>query len=219
MIKLRTKNNLINNHGSTLIEMIVSFALLAIFLVSAATVIASVTTMYYEVKGENYSKQVSDIVLNKIEAEIDGSVFVAGEDETNLRIQKADDSEMGKTDTGENINKGASVLLTDKTGTKVKIYRDPTDKDVVIHYFPIGTQKETDWRFDQSVYNHFTVEELTFMKASEVSSYSELSNYGIDSVPDYGPDVIAVFLKIHSGRYGDYYAYRFVNMCNYSETP
>ena len=218
-IKLKRKNNLIGNQGITLIEMIVSFALLAIFLASAAMIIATITTMYYDVKGENYARQVSDIVLNKIESEIDGAKYISGEDEINLRIQTA-----GNEDTDENLNSGAAVLLTDKTGTNVKIYNDTTKKDIVIHYFPIGKQNETDWRFDESVYNHFTVEDLKFVKGSNLSEFlnnnSDYStDYGLTNPGTYGDDVIVVFLKINSGRYGDYYAYRFVKMYNYTATP
>ena len=58
------------NKGTTLIEMIVAFALLGIFLSVATAVIVRIANLYYDIKGETYAEQVSDILLEKISSEI-----------------------------------------------------------------------------------------------------------------------------------------------------
>ena len=63
------------NKGTTLVEMIVSFTLLAIFVSASVIVIANVTTLYYRVRGENYARQIGDIVTNKIASEVSGAEY------------------------------------------------------------------------------------------------------------------------------------------------
>ena len=208
----KRNNNCINNRGMTLVEMIVSFALLAIFLASAAAIIGTITSMYFEIKGENYSRQVSDIILEKIESEIDGAKFESGGTINEPKIQK---SITGNDEVG--VDEGPAIVLTDKTDTKLKMYSD--NGELVIHYYPIGdSYGSTDWKFDKSVYNHFTIDELIFVKGDKLgSSGVDCSEFGLDNPGTYGPDIMVVFLKIHSARYGDYYSYRFVKMYNYTE--
>ena len=208
--KLKRKYNCIDNKGMTLVEMIVSFALLAIFLMSAAVIIGNVSSMYFDIKGESYSRQVTDIILEKVETEIDGSKYNAMKVKENLRIQ-----ELNGTDVGATVDVGDAVVLSDKTDTKVKVYAE--NGELVVHYFKIGDSfNETDWKFDKSVYNNFKIEHLYFVKGSQLHKFTEASDYGLTNPGTYGDDVVVVFLKIHSGRYGDYYAYRFVKMYNYT---
>ena len=67
------------NAGTTLIEMVISFALLGLFVACATVVITYVTNLYYHVRGESYARQVGDIVVNKIQSEIAGATYNAGD--------------------------------------------------------------------------------------------------------------------------------------------
>lgn len=197
------------NKGMTLIEMIVTFALLAIFLVSAATIIGTVSVMYYDIKAENYSKQVTDIVLDKIESEVDGARYNSETVTENLRIEAA-----GSEETNENLDHGPAVVLYDKSNTKVKIYKDD-NKELVIHYYPIGVNYgETDWKFDKSVYNYYKITNLEFVRGDKLSEYGKAADYGLNSYGTYGEDVIVVFITLHHPEYGDYNSYRFIRMYN-----
>lgn len=208
--KLRQKNNCINNKGMTLIEMIVSFALLAIFLVSAAAIIGTMTSMYFEIKRENYSRQVTDIILEKVESEIDGAEYKKEAVSENLRIQSSTGA-----DTGGSLDTGDTIILSDKTGTKVKVYAD--SGELIVYYYPIGdSYSATNWKFDKSVYNSFKVEELLFVKGDKISGFGRAAEFGLTNPGTYGKDIVVVFLKVHSPEYGDYYAYRFVKMYNYT---
>ena len=209
--KLKLKNNCIKNKGMTLIEMIVSFALLALFLASAAAIIGTITGMFFEVKRENYARQVTDIILEKVESEIDGSEYKKDAVSDNLRIQSS-----ATADSGSSLDSGNTVILSDKTGTKVKIYAD--SGELIVYYYPIGeSYSATNWKFDKSVYNYYTVEELLFVRGDKRGEFGRASEFGLTNPGTYGKDVVGVFLKVHSPEYGDYYAYRLVKMYNYTE--
>ena len=208
----------LNNSGMTLIEMIVSFALLAIFLVAASAFITSITSIYYQVKGETYARQVSDILLQKIESEIDGAKF--GKDEVNSKNNpKITVGYTGKQDA--DVGVGDTIDLVDKTDTHIRISRlsdseNNKNGELIIHYYPVGSSVARDWKFDKSVYNGFYVEELHFVRGDKIGSFPSASDYGVDSSGEYGKDVVVVFMKLHSEKYADYYTFRFIKMYNYS---
>lgn len=227
------------NTGSTLVEMIIAFALLGIFLVASASIISMITGIYYRIKAETYSKQISDIVLEKVASEIEGAAWKTGDldnpkivsvAENKLISQEINDQD--KADAAEESpdGRGSAIILYDKTDTRVMLYAE--NKELIVHYFEIYNTNEskrysaTDWKLQSSLYNGFTIEDLTFVRgggnnlsaflASKVDGSEETqgSLYGISSVGSYGDDVIVIFLHMNSERYGDYYTYRFVRMYN-----
>ena len=202
-----------NNQGSTLVEMIVCFALLAIFMVCASMIISTITTMYYDIKGEIYSREVSDIVLEKLASEIDGAEYYDG---------------LGATSNNPTIASGnKSITLTDKTGTRVTL-TSSEDKGVIIKYLGYSyringsivddkSRDETDWYFDKAVYNGFAIEDLQFYKGGSSSSIAPAvaTEYKVSSdLSGYGEDVVLVLLKMKSERYGTHYFHRFIRMYN-----
>ena len=211
-----------NNNGSTLVEMIVCFALLGIFMACAATFISTITNLFYEIKGETYSRQVSDIVLQKVESELDGAKYYdsVGYGSPNPYIIKSD------TDTSFN-----SISLDDKTDTHVTI--GCKNKKLLVHYDSIAVLPEnpgeegytlaaTDWMFDDEVYEGFTIENMYIVPASKLSTAT--SDYGVNpatygvSAGNYPNNIVVVLLHINSSKYGDFYTYRFVKMYNVSES-
>ena len=209
------KENLINrrrnDRGTTLVEMIVCFALLGIFMVSAAALISTVTSTYYRVRGEIYSREVSDIVLGKIASEIDGAKFF--ETDTDLNPKVSADNK--------------SIDLCDKTDTYLNISRNNNDKLEIKYYAINGSVKKEDdreesyWYYDDSVYNGFKVTDLLFYRGKTDSLVAEVAEtYGLSgvSMSVYNDDVVLVLLKMEHERYGVYYFYRFVKMYN-SPTP
>lgn len=222
-----------SNAGTTLIEMVVAFALLGIFLVAASSIITNVTGMYYRVKAETYSKQVSDIVLEKVVSEIEGAVWVnnSGENLKLIDSEHIDDAResIEKADGVEEAEKnGAGVVLFDKTDTKIMMFAE--DDELIVHYYEIHRGAErynaTDWKFSDSVYNGFAVKELQFVRGNKLGAFlgsnitvnGETTTpgdlYGLSPAGQYSENVIVVFLHLKSERYGDYYTYRFVRMYN-----
>ncbi len=207
---------LYKNAGTTLVEIIVSFALLAIFLTAAATIISTITNNYYRTKGETYAKQVSDIILEKVVSEIEGAKYEpVAEDETSTVNPLI-----------SNKHSSSTITLYDRTDTKVDIYADTGDKELKIYYYPIENKVDssksrsaTTWKFDKGVYNGYSIESLTFVYGNELSSFSGASDYGFDtSNVTYGNNVIVVFLKMDSPKYDEYYTYRVVKMYNIPDT-
>ncbi len=209
MINRYIKNLKNSNKGSTLVEMIVCFALLGIFLASATSVIVMIANLYYEVKGETYSEQVSDILLEKISSEIDGAEYISG-DLTSIPVIDGSDSN----------NYGSSFSLIDKTGTKVKLYKDSSnrfaiDYDKIVDTInPDNNREATTWKFDDNVYNGFVLKDLIFIRGDGLSAHSDVvSDYGINSnLTNYKNNVILVLLTLDSAKYGEYKEYRFVKM-------
>ena len=206
-----------NNRGTTLVEMLVCFVLLAIFLVAAFSIITHIASLYYQVKGETYGKQVSDIILEKAQAEIegaklDGDVILFGE---------------GETEGAADNTAGSNITLYDKTNTKVMLFADElsdTCSDVVfkIHYYEFtneeGKTNANTWKFDKNVYNGYQISELKFIRGGSLNDGTNqalANSYGINDTTGYGNDVVVILLKLHSERYGDYKSYRFVRMYNY----
>ena len=127
-MKKKTGNNqiaLFNNQGTTLVEMLVCFVLLAIFLVAAFSIITHISSLYFQVKGETYGKQVSDILMEKIQSEIEGAKFDG--DVVLIGNGTAEGTESNVT--------GSNITLYDKTNTRVMLYTDAfsvTDSDKVL---------------------------------------------------------------------------------------
>jgi len=224
MLKKKTQKSslLYNNKGTTLVEVLVCFLLLAIFMVAAFSIITHISRLYYQVKGETYGKQVTDILEEKIKSEIEGAklesdvvVIGDGKEEGNVNDAKVS---------------GTNVTLYDKTDTKVTLYlgndtgSDSDPKYFMIKYYGYTNSEEEweddIWQFDKNVYNGYTVSELHFIKASALNEGSVktlASSYGITNTEGYGDDVMVVLIKIHSDKYGDYTSYKFVRMYNYKE--
>ena len=202
-----------NNKGTTLVEMLVCFMMLAIFLTAAFSVITHLSTLYYQIKGETYGKQVSDILMLKIQSEIEGAktrnddVLIDG----------------NKTNTS-----GSTMVFYDRTDTKVEL--STVDGYFQIKYFAFENEtdsnksrNENTWKYDKNVYNGFYIDSITYIKASDLSSGSNKSlaeSYGV-TVGDneYGDDVILVLLNLKSHHYGEYKSYRFIRMYNYQDSP
>ena len=61
------------NQGLTLVEMIVTFMLIGLFMIAASKVIANTVSVYYTAKGTANGMQVSSIIASKIRGEIEGA--------------------------------------------------------------------------------------------------------------------------------------------------
>lgn len=59
-----------DNKGNTLVEMIVSFVILGIFVAAAAAIMVNCINVYYRMTSANTGTQIAQIVLNKTEAEL-----------------------------------------------------------------------------------------------------------------------------------------------------
>ena len=218
MAKKRKHNQiaLYNNRGTTLVEMLVCFLMLAIFMVAAFSIISHISKLYYQVKGETYGKQVSDILLEKMESEIEGAKL-----EKDV-ILIGDGDEEGSVDN----TSGSNITLYDKTDTRVMLYygadSGASKKYFKMHYYGYSSEDDSwndnTWQFDRNMYNGYSISELKFIRGSALSDGTNstlASSYGITNTSGYGDDVMVILLKLTSDHYGDFTCYRFVRMYNY----
>ncbi|MBR1772956.1 MAG: prepilin-type N-terminal cleavage/methylation domain-containing protein [Eubacterium sp.] len=212
--------SVLNNKGTTLVEMLVCFMMLAIFLVAAFSIITNVSSLYYQVKGETYGKQVSDILMNKIQSEVEGAKF--GGDV----ILIGDGTTEGTADNPT----GSNITLYDKTDTRVMIFSESasavdSDNVLKIKYYGFNDPSDSSksrstntWQYDKKMYNGYKVSELRFIKGSALGTGTNktlASSYGITNTDDYDDDVMVVLLNLDSDHYGEYKTYRFIKMYNY----
>lgn len=188
------------NQGLTLVEMIVTFMLIGLFMIAASKVIANTVSVYYEAKGTANGMQVSSIIASKIRGEIEGArnatitTEVKNEDGTTNEVtlpyvmQLSMDAALG----GQNETTGYNKIeFTDAQGSHVYI---GVNKEgyLVVHYYPVviasGEVKETDWVFDKKAYMGYSIKELKFTQPKG----------------DYAANIIYMSLTLHSSRYGDF---------------
>ena len=210
-MKKRIINKLIGNSsnaGFTLVEMIVCFALLGIFIASAATFISTIANLFYDIKGETYAREVSDIVTQKVVSEVDGAKYYGAGNDDNPMID----------------SNGTSITLYDKTDTKVIISTD--ENKLVVDYpaFSVikdGATVEAEsrdsqrWMFTDGMYNGYSISEMYIYPANKVGSSSiPIADYGLTASSDYPDNVVVLLLHLHSAKYGEYYSYRFIKLFN-----
>ena len=210
---LRKKHN---NTGMTLVEMVVSFALLSILVAASTVIISNVTALYYRVKGENYSRQISNIVITKVSSEIAGAKF-------NQRNSAMSPKIHTKVD-GADVD-GTAIEIYDRTDTRVYIYAK--DGILVLKYPKISDEEKpennrvsNEWKYDQSIYNDFSIKELYFVQANTADNEELAAEYGLTGVDptNYHDNVVAVYMTLTSPKYGEFKVYRYVKIYEAPET-
>ncbi len=212
MARRRAKNKIVfsSNAGTTLIEMLVCFMMLAIFLTAAFSVISHISKQYYQVKGETYGKQVSDILLLKIQSELEGAK--SGADEILI------DNDSSKV-------AGNAMTFYDRTNTLVEL--SVVDNYFQVKYFkvedstdPSKNRNENIWKYDENVYNSFYIKDLKFIRADSLTEADKTlaKSYGANiGDGEYNNDIMLVLLDIDSHHYGEYKTFRFIKMYNVEE--
>ena len=188
------------NQGLTLVEMIVTFMLIGLFMIAASKVIANTVSVYYEAKGTANGMQVSAIIASKIRGEIEGArnatitTEVKNEDGTTSEVTQpyvmrlSTDTTLG----GQNETSGYNKIeFIDAQGSHVYIGVNENGY-LVVHYYPVvvanGEVKRTNWVFDQKAYMGYSIKELKFTQPGG----------------NYADNIIYMSLTLHSSRYGDF---------------
>ncbi len=219
------------NKGSTLVEMLVCFALLGIFMSAAAVVISNVTNIFFDVKGQTNGRQVADVLFSKICGEIEGAKVSLDNRFTQPVIyQDPSDAKAGN-------RSGFKMDLYDRTDTHIQMYAE--DGALKIRYFEINPPKEGAseeyiknhkdeeiWTFDEAVYMGYKIKTLRFVPANQSISGAVSDNAALEeaaygkkevSENDYPGNVVGVYLTLESPQYGSYFAYKYVKMYNLND--
>lgn len=189
------KRKKLNNRGTTLVEMLATFALVGIFMVSAAQMISFTMNIYFQAKSVSYGHQVSNILMRKITSMVEGARQEAGTEGFAMKISEDN----------------TIIEFYDQTSSHVAITKN--DEDVmVIHYYAVrfgesasGGYDAVDWTFDKNTYMGFYVDRLTF------------EQMGGSGNTDYAPNIIKVTLGIRSPAYGDFTITEYVECYNFTD--
>ena len=202
--QLHTLRSLLRGRkGATLVELVITFALIGLFAAGTCQIISTSIKVYHQVRGLNNARQVSDTLLEKITGEIEGA-------QVGVQYEEAGEDNDGVTLWIKDA--GATIDLYDRTGSH--IYITSKDQKMVIHYYPVmydvenetGTStketvyKEVDWSFDEGVYMGFKISSLKFARADQ-SLYPE--------------NVIRVDMDLTGGGYGTFHSTRYVECYNF----
>jgi hypothetical protein len=206
------KKRKLNNSGLTLVELIVTFMLLGIFMVAASMMISSIMNVYYEAKGTSYGLQVTKLLNDKIAEKLEGAL-----------VESINSVSAGDADATDSSNKvamsisgdGEKIEFIDKTGSHVYLglWSDEDeasgDKYLTVHYYEVASSNPdadniydaVDWRFDSAAYMGYSIKELKFSKPAGA----------------YGGNIIKVELTITSSKYGDFSSTQFVECYNFDD--
>lgn len=188
-LKKGLAKNRIKHAGMTMVEMIVTFALLSLFMLAATRVISYTVTIYYVAKGNANGLQVSNMISSKVVGMIEGAIT---DPEVTIVSGSDYDSIYFTNDLESTVNITADTLPgTTDNKNYINIHYDAVDT---------GANKydEVDWRFDSKAYLGYTVSELHFENPGS----------------DYPENVIKMTITLHSDRYGDYNSKYYIKAVN-----
>lgn len=188
--------------GFTLVELIVSFAILGILFVAVTMILTSGMSVFSRAKATSQAQGVSDIILDKVAGEIAGAQ--AGADEK-YTLTIAD----GHGTSGAlPLQRGTGIAFYNRSGSQIYVTTDDADQ-LLIHYRPVtgddGAQKleAVDWQYDDSVYMGFRIDVLTFTQHK--NARTGLAN------------IIEIDLKLEHTRTGfTYEVHRYVECYNFT---
>lgn len=182
-----------NNRGATLVELMMTFALLAIFMVAGTRIISYTIGIYYSAKGNTNAYQVTSIIYDKVSGMIENAV---------------------NSSTPPTVNADGTFSLVDSTGSDVVIglgnQKGELDrKYLVIHYAPTsynGNMLEaTDWYYDEKLYLGYSIKELVFADPnSGVAPGNE----------KYPENVVKMNITVTSPKYGDFSSTYYIKCFN-----
>lgn len=131
-----------NNHGFTLVELVVGFALLGMLFVAGAGIITSSMKIYFQVKSTSGAEKVANIIIEKATGVI--------EDYRKQHITVSED--------------GREIRLSGADGDNIMIHAE--NGRFCIDYSGSGEgSQDYSWRLDDKLYNGFVISDLTFSEA------------------------------------------------------
>lgn len=176
--------------GVTLVELMVTFALIGLFVVGTTQMIGVSIKTYHKIRSINNAKQVSDTLMDKITGEIEGAK------DWKIRTGSGGDSMMDMKDkTGSPV----CITTTDnrneiEPGAGQNLNESEQINGLLIYYYEVGLFKAVGWTFDDAVYMGFEIDSLLITEAGE----------------GYGGDIVKVELKLASAQYGSYKTTRYI---------
>lgn len=145
---LKRKDFTEDNRGMTLTEMIVTFALIGIFMVTAVSVISSAVITHSELTASMYAQSVGEMLLDKVTGE--------------LAAARADDGRgilLGEVLTKEEEAYSDGAVFYDREGREVTC--TVSEGLLCFHY------EDSDWALDPKAYMGFRVTQMEIKKRND----------------------------------------------------
>lgn len=180
--------------GATLIELVVTCALIVIFMSGVALILPSALKLYNQIRGITYAKQVSGVIINKIRGELEtaqnGAVTIMQDANGHSSIIAFQNSN------GNDV----TITLTDAASPDYKRwFVEKFDAYTITQYGGVGSTAQIgamDWTFDPKTYMGFWMSSMTFSKEKN--------------------DTICVNIKLTSDKYGEYATMEYIKLYNYN---
>lgn len=174
------KKRQLNNTGLTLVEMIVAFTLLSIFLVAVTQVITYIIGNYYNARNITNGLQALQLIENKVSSE----------------LQDAHGNEMTITSKTVDSHPMDEVVYENAQGTKMKIH--VVDGYLHITYPKQDVYEETEWYFDRANYNGYVITDFHLEKAKNNASDPDASQFK--------DNIMHLSLTMYNEKYGHEYS-------------
>lgn len=142
-----------NRRGSTLVEVIVTFALIGMFLLAATTAVSAAMNAFYRMESLSRAIVVSDTILDKAQ----GELSLASADGALLCL--------GGESSGDDWWK--TICFYSANGNPVRMESEASGDGkgrFSLYYYPVAdsSSQGTDWTFDEKFYQGFWIEDLSF---------------------------------------------------------
>ena len=145
-----------NRSGATLVEVMVTFALIGLFLLAATTAVSAAMNAFYRMEAISRAIVVSDTILDKAEGELSGAM--------------ADGASLCLGGTTDDDGWWNTICFYTANGNPVRIQSEDTGDGkgrFSLYYYPVqdrGSDQTsgTDWTFDEKLYQGFWITQLSF---------------------------------------------------------
>ena len=179
-----------NNRGITLVELVVTFALISLFTLATCQIAVRAIGVYQQFRAVQTGNQVAELLLEKIEGVLSGAQAVSSVGSGQMALTIAED--------------GTAVELTDRDWNRVVVTAGALPdrkRGLILHYGGNGDAGE-DWYFDSEAYQGYEVTTFSITQAG-------------DGYPD---NVLRVAMTLEQKNYGCFQTERYVDCYNFEKT-
>lgn len=149
-----------NRRGATLVEVMVTFALIGLFLLAATTAVSAAMNAFYRMEAISRAIVVSDTILDKAQGELSGA--------------RADGASLCLGGASNGDGWWSTICFYTANGSPVRIQSEDAGDGkgkFSLYYYPVqdtslnntsGNSSGTDWTFDEKFYQGFWISALSF---------------------------------------------------------
>lgn len=211
----KIKHGFLGQRGTTLVELIVTFALIGMFMASATVMLSSTLRMFARMQATSKAITVSDTLLDKIVGEITAADLPSANNTDGYYFWLEPQTEA-------NGGKSRWVVFRNRSKSPIAIFAaqaSPEDTaagkantaimgtgELFLRYYAMSSKtdqrnvQEIDWHYDERVYMGYTIQDMWFSRENV----------------DEHPNVIRVDLILQNPRTGfEYAAFRYAENYNY----